>query len=65
MDFHSPDQASCFNRNFICGACAEREQAHPLFPVAKAAEAAAVKAGDFNFAGIGCPPDLYLPPGSE
>ena len=25
---------------------------------------AAVKAGDFKFTGIGCPPDLYLPPGN-
>lgn len=51
---------SYFNTDWICVDCHALEQAHPAFPAAKAAEAAAVAAGDFNFAGVGCPPDLYL-----
>lgn len=55
---------SYFNGGMICMACSEREQAHPLFVAAKAAEAAAVEAGDYDFPGIGCPPDLYLRAGN-
>lgn len=57
-------RVSYFNRDNICLSCSERERSHPLFATAKAAEAAAVQAGDFKFPGIGCPPDLYLPAGN-
>lgn len=39
--------------------CKAAEQAHPKYEEAHAAEVAAVKAGDRNFPGIGCPPELY------
>lgn len=51
---------SYFNIDWICGSCVEREKAHPAYAAARAAEEAAVKAGNYNFAGVGCPPDLYL-----
>lgn len=54
---------SYFNTDWICLECQTRERAHPAFAAAQAAEEAAVKAGDFNFPGVGCPPDLYLKAG--
>ena len=55
---------SKFNRDIICSACKTREQLHPSYPEADAAELAAVQAGEHNFSGIGCPFDLYLVPSS-
>lgn len=54
---------SRFNTDWICPECEEREKAHPAYPAAAAAELAAVQAGNYNFPGVGCPPDLYLPAG--
>lgn len=49
---------SKFNTQTICMDCKEKEKAHPKYAEADAAEVAAVKAGNYNFAGIGLPPDL-------
>lgn len=53
---------SRFNTEYICvWNCVERERAHPKYAEAAAAELAAVRAGELNYPGIGCPPELYLP----
>lgn len=52
---------SMFNLDQICMNCLNREQQHPRYPEAKAAEERAVKAGNYNYIGIGCPPELRRP----
>jgi hypothetical protein len=52
---------SRFNTQLCCVSCLLREQAHPRFPEALAAEEDAVKRGDLNFPGIGLPDDLRHP----
>lgn len=51
---------SRFNTDIICPSCEEREIAHPKYPEAAEAELRAVRAGNYNFKGIGCPPELYV-----
>ena len=45
----------------ICPECRDREKTHPAYAAADAAEVAAVRDGQMNFPGVGCPPELYLP----
>lgn len=49
---------SMFNYETICLPCKDRERRHPLYAEAQRAEAEAVRAGNFNFPGIGKPKDL-------
>ena len=42
-----------FNTETICMECAEAERKRPDYEAAHAAEVAAVRAGDFNFKGVG------------
>jgi len=49
---------SYFNTDTLCLDCEAEEQVHPDYETAKAAEEEAVRAGNFNFRGIGKPPDL-------
>lgn len=49
---------SKFNTDIICMECKEKERKHPKYAEADAAELAAVKAGNYNFEGIGKPADL-------
>ncbi len=49
---------SFFNLDMICAKCEAAEQAHPSYEYAKAAEAAECKAGNYNYEGIGLPPEL-------
>lgn len=49
---------SIFCTDMICMDCKDREVKHPLYPIAREAEANAVKMGDYNFPGIGKPSDL-------
>lgn len=49
---------SIFNTQIICLGCHRREQQHPKYSEARAAELAALRAGERNFPGIGKPPDL-------
>lgn len=49
---------SFFNTDTICSACQEKERRHPMFKFARDMEAQAVKAGNYNFPGIGLPDDL-------
>lgn len=49
---------SRFNTDICCSACIDKEKAHPRYKEAEAAELAAVRAGDYNFPGIGKPHDL-------
>ena len=49
---------SIFNTETICMGCCEKERAHPKFKAAREADDAAIRAGNFNFAGIGKPEDL-------
>lgn len=51
---------SKFNFDIICSDCKERETKHPRYAEADKAEVDACLAGNMNFAGIGCPPELYL-----
>lgn len=49
---------SKFNTEYLCPNCEEKEKRHPLYGEADLAETAAVAAGDLDFPGIGCPPEL-------
>jgi hypothetical protein len=49
---------SMFNTEDICDECQIKEKAHPKYKRARQAEENAVKAGNFNFIGIGKPSDL-------
>lgn len=53
---------SKFNTDTICIPCKTRERAHPDYKAADAAEIAAVRAGNMNFPGVGCPDVLRRPP---
>ena len=44
---------SFFNTETVCMLCKEEEKGAPNYARARAAEEAACRAGDFNFAGIG------------
>lgn len=46
---------SRFNTDCLCSKCAEEERRHPDYHTACEAERQAVKAGDYNFQGIGWP----------
>jgi hypothetical protein len=47
---------SFFNTDVICLPCATDEQEAPGYVAAHAAEVAAVRAGDYNFPGVGLSP---------
>lgn len=49
---------SMFNTDTLCRPCKEKERKHPDYERAREAEAAAVRAGNYNFRGIGKPGDL-------
>lgn len=49
---------SYFNRQLICESCERKEQAHSNYTKARTAELNAVRAGNFNFPGIGLPESL-------
>ena len=46
---------SWFNQEYICMECNDKEEAHPDIELAKDVEVAHVKAGNFNYPGIGFP----------
>jgi hypothetical protein len=57
---------SMFDVALICLNCSSGEKSHPEYKNAAEAEAEAVKRGNLNFAGTGCPPELKeLLPGME
>ena len=49
---------SLFDTSQICMRCHDAEVDHPDYERARKAEAEAVRGGDFNFQGIGVPPEL-------
>lgn len=49
---------SKFNRDIICMDCKDKERKHPDYKRASDAEFETVKAGFYNFPGIGKPHDL-------
>jgi hypothetical protein len=49
---------SIFNVGQICQVCEADEKAHPGYERARKIEADTVRRGDFNFPGVGLPPDL-------
>jgi hypothetical protein len=49
---------SFFNTQLCCFKCLREEREHPDYEKAHAAEVAAVEAGDYNYPGVGLPPDL-------
>lgn len=52
---------SYFNTETICvDRCVEAERAHPLFEQAREIETQHVQKGEFNFPGIGLPPELRV-----
>jgi len=48
---------SVFNTDDLCPDCHDDEQGAPNYARAKAAEEAAVRAGNYNFPGIGLAPE--------
>jgi hypothetical protein len=46
---------SMFNTDTICMDCAAAEKKLPEYEAARAAEEAAVRAGNYNYAGVGLP----------
>lgn len=49
---------SYFNTDIICMECDEKERKHSEFKAAQAREEREVKAGNYNFGGVGKPSDL-------
>lgn len=49
---------SRFNKDIICWGCERKEREHQRYNLAKEEEAKQIKAGNYNFAGIGKPADL-------
>lgn len=49
---------SIFNTQMICMGCQTTERAHPKFPEARDIELNELQKGNYNFPGIGLPPDL-------
>lgn len=49
---------SYFNEDIICPTCDKAEREHPAFEEARQAELEQVKAGNYNFRGVGKPHDL-------
>jgi hypothetical protein len=49
---------SIFNTQMICGKCDDAEIAHPKYNEAKIVELKETRAGNYNFNGIGLPPEL-------
>jgi hypothetical protein len=49
---------SMFNTQQVCMECKRKEEAHPKYQEAREAESHAVRNGNFNYPGIGHPPDL-------
>jgi hypothetical protein len=54
---------SRFNTDLICSTCDHAERQHPDYEKAVQAELEAIRQGDFNFPGIGLPPET--PPASN
>jgi hypothetical protein len=48
---------SMFNLDELCPECKDAEKRHPDYALAVAADEAAIRAGNFNFAGIGWTPE--------
>lgn len=51
-------RCSRFNTQMCCDACLTEEEAHPDYARAREIEHEHVKAGDYNFPGVGLPEDL-------
>ena len=51
---------STFNTEQICEVCRYEEERHPLFEEARRREIEALNRGNFDFEGIGLPPELRL-----
>jgi hypothetical protein len=49
---------SMFNTQGLCHDCKAAERNHPKYREAADAEMAAVRNGNYNFPGVGLPPDL-------
>jgi RecJ-like exonuclease len=49
---------SMFNTESVCPKCKKKEEEHPMYNAAREAELEAVKAGLYNFPGIGKPRGL-------
>jgi hypothetical protein len=47
-----------FNTQDLCHDCKAAERNHPKYREAADAEMAAVRNGNYNFPGVGLPPDL-------
>jgi len=48
---------SMFNSEMCCFDCIDKEKQHPSYQYAKQQEFEATQRGDYNFPGIGLPPD--------
>jgi hypothetical protein len=49
---------SFFNTDDLCIECVKKEREHPMYATAQEVEREAVANGDYNYGGIGKPPDL-------
>lgn len=47
-----------FNTDQICMKCSKREKKHPRYEEARRLELQHVLKGDYNFGGVGLPPEL-------
>jgi len=51
---------SMFNTEMCCQGCLDKEKRHPSYQYARQQEFEAAKRGDYNFPGIGLPPDYAV-----
>jgi hypothetical protein len=51
---------SMFNTEMCCQGCLDKEKRHPSYQHARQQEFEAAKRGDYNFEGIGLPPDYAV-----
>lgn len=51
----NPSVMSFFNTDTLCIPCHELERKHPKYEEAREVENTAVRAGDYNFPGVGLP----------
>ena len=51
---------SMFNTEMCCQSCITKEKKHPSYSYARQREFEATQNGDYNFSGIGLPPDYAV-----
>lgn len=57
-DTRGIDIMSMFNTQQICKECKDKEERHPAYPIARDRENDECLSGNYNYPGMGLPPDL-------